>query len=158
MILTSIVLTELAAMNDKQRWQACKAVAREYPAYGIFHSHQTTAAGGKAAPHVHLFTMVPGERIQLWMEGAKADLARRFANTIVELSEQSTWIVNPRQPANLLRYAIGGNRKHTPLPVYWTRSHRYIPEQRSLDALLTEAHRPTARGSFLRMPAEGSQP
>lgn len=139
MKLASIILTESAAnLNDKQRWKACRAVAREYPAIGYLHTHQTAAKGGKFAPHTHLFIALPGERVELWKAGAKADLARRFAPSQIELSDPDTWVLNPDRPVALLQYVIGQNRWFTPSPVYWTHS-RFTEEQRELDALLAQA-------------------
>lgn len=155
MKLSSIVLTEHTNLTDKQRWQACRAVARDYPALGYLHSHQTAARGSKHAPHIHLFLMLPDDRVALWSAGAKADLVRRFAPAVIELSDPDTWVINPDNPVSLLRYAIGQDRQHTPQPVYWT-SSRYTAEQRALDALLSQAlFRPgTQRGSFFAIPAE----
>lgn len=155
MKLASIVLTELTNLTDKQRWQACKAIARDYPALGYLHSHQTATRGGKLAPHTHLFIALPDERQELWAAGAKAELARRFAPTAIELSDPETWVMDPDNPVALLRYAIGQDRQHTPRPIFWTSSH-YTNEQRALDALLSQAlFRPvTARGSFFVTSAE----
>lgn len=140
MKLASIVLTQNTEhITDKLRWQACKAVARDYPALGYFHTHQTVARGGNFAPHIHLFLMLPNDRMSLWTAGAKADLARRFAPTVFELSDPGSWVVDPDNPLRLLRYAIGQDRNQTPVPAYWTSSIRYTEEQRALDALLTEA-------------------
>lgn len=138
MLLVSIVLTEFATLSSKQRWQACKAAVRNYPALGYFHSHQTVAKGSREAPHTHLFVNLPDDRFQLWADGAKADLARRFAPTVIELSPPDTWVIDPDDPVALLRYAIGQDRQNTPVPSYWT-SSRYITEQRALDALLNKA-------------------
>ena len=155
MHLTSIVLTEHTAITEKQRWQACRAMARDYPAIGYHHSHQTAAKGGKQTPHTHLFVALPDERFKRWASGAKAELARRFAMTAIELSDPFTWVIDPDDPVALLRYAIGQDRQNTPVPAYWTCS-RYIAEQRALDALLSQAlFRPaTARESFFVTPAE----
>ncbi len=155
MKLVSIVLTERTHLTNKQRWQACKAIARDYPALGYLHSHQTATKGGKLAPHIHLFIALPDERHELWVAGAKAELARRFATTAIELSDPGTWVIDPDNPVSLLRYAIGQYRQHTPQPVFWT-SSRHTNEQRALDALLSQAlFRPvTARGSFFVTPAE----
>ena len=157
MYLISIVLTEHSTITEKQRWQACKAVARDYASLGYHHSHQTAARGGKQTPHTHLFIALPDERFQRWASGAKAELARRFLQTVIELSDPGAWVINPDNPVALLRYAIGQDRQNTPVPVYWTCS-RYIPEQRALDALLTQAlFRPgTARGSFFAIPKGNS--
>lgn len=139
MKLASIILTEHAPdLNDKQRWQACKSVAREYPAIGYLHTHQTAAKGGKFAPHIHLFIALPDERAKLWKAGAKADLARRFASSLIELSDPDSWVFDPDSPVSLLRYVAGQGRWFTPSPVYWTHS-RYQKEQRALDALLAQA-------------------
>jgi hypothetical protein len=156
MHLTSIVLTEHTAITEKQRWQACRNTARDYPALGYHHSHQTAARGGKQTPHTHLFIAVPDERFELWASGAKAELARRFSQTVIELSDPDTWVIDPDNPVALLRYAIGQDRQKTPVPAYWTSSHRYRDEQRALDALLSQAlFRPgTARGSFFVTPTE----
>lgn len=154
MNLASIALTQNADnLTDKQRWQACKSIARDYPALGYLHSHQTAARGGKFAPHIHLFIALPDERFQLWTAGVKADLVRRFAPALFELSDPDTWVIDPDNPVSLLRYAIGQDRQHTPQPVYWTHS-RYTAEQRALDALLAQAlFRPgPARGSFFVTP------
>lgn len=148
MKLTSIVLTQNTEhLTDKQRWQACKSIARDYPALGYLHSHQTAARGGKHTPHIHLFLMLPDDRVALWTAGAKADLVRRFAPTVFELSDPSSWVIDPENPVALLRYAIGQDRQHTPVPAYWTSSKRYRDEQRALDAWLNQALRPhRARG------------
>ena len=139
MILASVVLTENATdLNDKQRWQACRAVARDYPAYGYLHTHQKQSLGGKFAPHTHLFIALPVERAELWKAGAKADLARRFASSLIELSDPDSWVFDPDSPVSLLRYAAGQGRWFTPSPVYWTHS-RYQKEQRALDGLLAQA-------------------
>ena len=159
MKLTSIVLTQSTEhLTDKQRWQACKAIARDYPALGYLHTHQTAARGGKHTPHIHLFIALPDERLQLWTVGAKADLARRFAPALFELSDPDTWVIDPDNPVSLLRYVIGQDRQHTPITAYWTSSKRYTTEQRALDALLSQAlFRPgTARGSFFVTPKGNS--
>lgn len=157
MHLTSIVLTEHTTITEKQRWQACCAVARDYPALGYHHSHQTAARGNGETPHTHLFIALPDERFQRWASGAKADLARRFATTDIELSDPDTWVINPDNPVALLRYAIGQDRNNTPVPAYWT-SSRYTTEQRALDTLLAQAlFRPvTVRGSFFAIPKGNS--
>ena len=155
MKLASIVLTQNTDnLSDKQRWQACKAVARDYPALGYLHTHQTVGRGSGETPHIHLFIALPDERFQLWAAGAKADLVRRFAPTVIELSEPDKWIIDPDNPVALLRYAIGQDRNHTPIPAYWTSSSRYRDEQRALDSLLSQAlFRPSqARGSFFVTP------
>lgn len=139
MKLASIILTEHATdLNDKQRWQACKAVAREYPAYGYLHTHQKQSLGGKFAPHTHLFIALPDERVELWKAGAKADLARRFAPSLIELSDPDSWVFDPDSSVSLLRYVAGQGRWFTPIPVYWTHS-RYKYEQRALNTLLSQA-------------------
>ncbi len=150
MKLASIVLTELTTITEKQRWQACKAVARDYPALGYLHTHQTVGRGDGETPHTHLLIALPDERFELWTAGAKADLVRRFAPTVIQLSDSDTWVIDPDNPVSLLRYAIGQERRHTPVPAYWTSSNRYRDEQRALNALLTQAlSRPgMARGSF----------
>jgi hypothetical protein len=155
MKFASIVLTQNTEhLIEKQRWQACRAVARDYPSLGYFHSHQTAARGAKLAPHIHLFLMLPDDRVSLWKAGAKADLARRFDPALFELSSPKGWIIDPDSPAGLLRYAIGQDRSHTPVPAYWASGKRYPDEQRALDALLNQAlFRPgTARGSFFVTP------
>ena len=157
MKLASIVLTQNTEhLTDKQRWQACKAVARDYPALGYLHTHQTVGRGGKNTPHIHLFLMLPEDRVALWAAGAKAALVRRFAPTVFELSDPDSWVIDPDNPVALLRYAIGQDRQHTPVPAYWTSSNRYRDEQRALDALLSQAlFRPSqVRGSILVTPAE----
>jgi hypothetical protein len=153
MKLASIVLTELTTLTDKQRWQACKAVARDYPALGYLHTHQTAARGGKFTPHIHLFLMLPDDRVALWAAGAKAALVRRFASTVFELSDPDSWVIDPDNPVKLLRYAIGQDRQHTPRPIFWTSSKHYRDEQRALDAWLNQALRPhRAKGSFFVTP------
>lgn len=155
MKLASIVLTQKTEhLTDKQRWQACKTVSRDYPALGYLHTHQTVGRGGKRDEHIHLFLMLPEDRVALWAAGAKADLVRRFAPTLFELSDPDTWVLNPDNPVALLRYAIGQDRNHTPAPAYWTSSNRYRDEQRALDALLSQAlFRPQpGRGSFFVTP------
>lgn len=143
MKLASIVLTQNTEhLTDKQRWQACKIVSRNYPALAYLHTHQTAARGGKFTPHIHLFLMLPEDRVALWAAGAKAALVRRFAPTVFELSDPQGWIINPDNPVALLRYAIGQDRNHTPVPAYWTSSSRYRDEQRALDAWLNQALRP----------------
>jgi hypothetical protein len=139
MKLASIVLTELTTITEKQRWQVCKIVARDYPALGYLHTHQTVGRGGGETPHVHLFIALPDERFELWTAGAKAALVRRFAPTVIELSDPAGWVINPENPVALLRYAIGQDRQNTPVPAYWTSSNRYRDEQRALDALLSQA-------------------
>jgi hypothetical protein len=155
MKLASIVLTQNTEhLTDRQRWQACKSTARDYPSLGYLHTHQTAAQGGKFTPHIHLFLMLPEDRVALWAAGAKADLVRRFAPTVIELSDSATWVIDPDKPVNLLRYAIGQGRQHTPVPAYWTSSNRYRDEQRALDALLSQAlfRLGTGRGSFFVTP------
>lgn len=155
MKLASIVLTQNTDnLSDKQRWQACKCVARDYPALGYLHTHQTVGRGSGETPHIHLFIALPDERFQLWAAGAKADLVRRFAPTVIELSDPDSWVIDPDNPVNLLRYAIGQDRNHTPIPAYWTSSSSHRDEQRALDALLSQAlFRPSqARGSFFVTP------
>lgn len=139
MTFASIVLTELTTLTDKQRWQACKAVARDYPALAYLHTHQTVGRGGKFTPHIHLFIALPDERFPLWAAGVKADLVRRFAPTVIELSDPDKWLIDPDNPVALLRYAIGQDRNHTPRPIFWTSSKHYRDEQRALDALLNHA-------------------
>lgn len=140
MKLASIVLTQNDKhLTEKQCWQACKAVARDYPALGYLHTHQTVGRGSGETPHIHLFIALPDERFQLWAAGAKADLVRRFAPTVIELSDPDTWVIDPDSPVNLLRYAIGQDRNHTPVPAYWTSSKHYRDEQRALDAWLNQA-------------------
>lgn len=153
MDFASIVLTELTNITDKQRWNACRAVARDYPAIGYLHTHQTASRGGKLAPHIHLFILIPDERFEIWKAGVKADLVRRFAPTRIDLSDPDKWVIDPDNAVSLLRYAIGQDRQHTPHPIYWTHS-RYTAEQRGLDAILAEAlfRRETPRGSFFVTP------
>lgn len=139
MKLASIVLTELTTITEKQRWQACKIVARDYPALGYLHTHQTVGRGNGETPHIHLFIALPDERFELWTAGVKADLVRRFAPTVIQLSDPTGWVTNPENPVSLLRYAIGQDRQHTPVAVYWTSSKHYRGEQRALDALLSQA-------------------
>lgn len=139
MNLASIVLTEhTASLSEKQRWQACQAVARDYPAIGYLHTHQKRSLGGKLAPHTHLFIMLPDERTELWKAGVKADLARRFAPRIIGLSDPDRWVLSPNNLVPLLRYVIGQDRWFTPSPIYWTHS-RFKEEQRELDGLLAQA-------------------
>ena len=154
MKLASIVLTELTTITEKQRWQACKLTARNYPALGYLHTNQTVGRGDGETPHTHLFIALPDERFHLWTAGVKADLARRFAPTVIQLSDPDTWVIDPDNPVSLLRYAIGQERRHTPVPAYWTSSSRYRIEQRALDAWLNQAlFRPDrARGSFFVTP------
>lgn len=155
MKLASIVLTQNTDnLSDKQRWQACKSVARDYPSLAYLHTHQTVGRGGGETPHIHLFIALPDERFQLWKAGAHRDLARHFAPTVIELSDPDTWVIDPDNPVALLRYAIGQDRNHTPVPAYWTNSSRYRDEQRALDAFLSQAlFRPSqARGSFFVIP------
>ena len=138
MNLSCLVISEKKTFTYKQRWQACQAVAREYPAIGYLHTHQTTALGGKFAPHIHLLIAVPNERFERWSTGVKADLARRFAPSSVELSDPHLWVFDPHSPVGLLRYIIGCNRLQAPEPVYWTDSP-FKTEQRALNALLNKA-------------------
>ena len=155
MKLASIVLTQNTEhLTDKQRWQACKTVARDFPALAYLHTHQTVGRGSGETPHIHLFIALPDERFHLWAAGAKAALVRRFAPTVFELSDPQGWIINPDNPVALLRYVIGQDRNHTPVPAYWTSSSRYRDEQRALDAWLSQAlFRPqTGRGSFFVIP------
>lgn len=138
-MLASVVLTFRATnLPPKRQWQACQAVARDYPAYGYFHTHQKHERGGKFAPHIHLFIMLPDERVQLWISRAKADLARRFAPSIIELSNSKDWVLEPDSRIAILGYAANPRRNPEPIPAYWTRS-RFKPEQHELDALLSEA-------------------
>jgi hypothetical protein len=142
MKLASIVLTELTTITEKQRWQACKAIARDYPALGYLHTHQTVGRGNGETPHIHLFIALPDERFELWTAGVKADLVRRFAPTVIGLSDPDMWVIDPENPVALLRYAIGQDRQNTPFAVYWSSSSRYRIEQRALDAWLNQALRP----------------
>lgn len=143
-MLASVVLTFRATdLSPKRQWQACQAVARDYPAYGYLHTHQKPEKGGKFAPHIHLFIMLPDERIQLWTDSAEADLARRFAPNVIELSNPEDWVLEPDNRIAILGYAADPWRKPEPVQAYWKIS-RFEPEQRELDALLKEALRQRA--------------
>jgi len=144
MKLASVVITEHTAITPKQCWQACKSVSREYPAIGYLHTNQTVGRGSNETPHIHLFIMLPEDRVQLWQAGAKADLARHFASNVVSLSNPDEWVLNPDKPVLLLRYAIGNERWHTPIPAYWKTNSPFTEEQRALDALLNQAFKSRA--------------
>ena len=121
MVFASTVLTEQAAeLTDNHRWNACQAVARDYPALGYLHTHQKKALGGMFAPHIHLLIALPACRVMQWKAGAKADLARRFAPTAFTLSDPDSWVLNPDDPVAMLKYVSGQERHHLPTPVYWT--------------------------------------
>jgi hypothetical protein len=96
--------------------QVSKQLSRGFPAYGIYHSHNTERKGGEFAPHIHLIVTVSDKRLEQYLDQLPNDLLMKDKTGYFQLSDRKRWAFDCND--NLLTYCLGSTRKHLPEIVY----------------------------------------